>query len=76
MLAVKLQVAFQVQVDHFAHHLGRHFLPVEAGEDPRVADGGAPDHDRIAAGIRLHAVDIRHRFHVAVADDRDPDRLP
>ena len=71
VFAVKLDVAFQVQVHHAADHLGRDLLPVEAGEDPGVADGGAPDHDRLAAGMDFHALDIRHRLHVPVADDRN-----
>ena len=70
-IAVKTEHAVQVQQHGFAQQIGGDLIAVEAGENPGVANGGAGDHHRIAAGVRFDALDIRDGFYVTVGDDRD-----
>src|SRR5688500_18608352 len=72
--AVEFDVAFQMLAHHILDLFGRDLLPVETGEDPRVSDGAAPDHDRVTASVLLHTLDIGDGFHIPAADDRDPGR--
>jgi len=44
-------------------------------EDPWLAEGAARDHDGVAAGLALHANRVLGRLDVAVADDRNRQRL-
>src|SRR5438445_13236702 len=44
-------------------------------EDPRRAEGGAPDHDGRTAGGLDHGPRVGEAPHVAVADHRDRDRV-
>ena len=44
---------------------------IQAGKDPGVANRASPDHDRIAACVRLHTLDIGDLTHISVADNRD-----
>src|SRR5688572_13810399 len=60
--AVEFDVAFQVPAHHILDLFGRDLLPVETGEDPRVSDGAAPDHDRVTASVLLHTLDIGDGF--------------
>ena len=45
-------------------------------EDPRVANCAAPDQHCSAAGVLLHAPDVRRRAHIAVSQHRDVQLLP
>src|SRR5438132_10376175 len=44
-------------------------------EDPRRAEGAAPDHDGRAAGGLDHGPRVGEAPHVTVADHGDPDRV-
>src|SRR5262245_30885219 len=44
-------------------------------EDPRILDGGPADHDSIAAGLAPEPHGVVRRLDVAVAADRDGERL-
>ena len=44
-------------------------------EDPGIGSGGAADHDRVASGLRNHRAGVLGCADIAVADDRNFDRL-
>ena len=69
LVAVELDTAGEMRADGFLDHFRRDLVAVEAGEDPRVGDRAAPDHNRVDVGVRLHAVDIGDSFDIAAADD-------
>lgn len=47
----------------------------DAGEGPRVGDGGAPDHDAVTSGFVDHADGVFRGFDVAVTDQGDLENI-
>tara|TARA_B100002003_G_scaffold36894_1_gene32285 strand:- start:883 stop:1770 length:888 start_codon:yes stop_codon:yes gene_type:complete len=72
---IEFQVQLQVLPQQRQPVWERNLLPVFALENPRISDCGAANHHPVTAGVRLHALDIRRRAHIAVANHRHRKRL-